>query len=112
MRARQGDPCQKLAYTFYLVAELKDRGLTEADQVRLADRKARGSEATRAQWLHVVDLVYRFADGEPYEIGATVLDHCELDRDGDAAVVSTIWPTRRPPVSASPAARSAAPEVR
>jgi hypothetical protein len=101
-RTQAGDPCQKLAYTFYLVAELKERGVSEADQVRLAWSRADGSEETRDQWLHVVDLVYRFSDGEPYEIGATVLDHCEIGEDGRAAVVTTLWPTRRPDVAAPP----------
>jgi hypothetical protein len=103
-RDRAGDPCQSLAYTFYLVAELKDRGLSEADQVRLAWSRAKGSEEKRTQWIQVVDLVYRFADGEPYEIGATVLDHCEIGDEGRAAVVQTLWPTRAPDVAAPPAA--------
>jgi hypothetical protein len=46
------------------------------------------------QWLHVVALVYRYSDGEPYEIGATVLDACEIGPGGRAAVVTTLWPTR------------------
>jgi len=93
MRARQGDPCQKLAYTFYLVAELKERGATRGSQERMARSRAAGSAAALDQWLHVVELVYRFSDGDPYEIGATVLDACEIGPGGHAAVVTTLWPT-------------------
>jgi len=87
------DPCQKLAYTFYLVAEFKERGATRTTQERMARSRAAGSEEALDQWLHVVDLVYRFSDGDPYEIGATVLDGCEIGPGGRAAVVTTLWPT-------------------
>jgi hypothetical protein len=88
------DPCQKLAYSFYLVAELKSRGATRAGQERIARQRAGRSQASLDRWLHVVDLVYRYSDGEPYEIGATVLDGCEIGPDGRAAVVTTLWPAR------------------
>jgi len=88
------DPCQKLAYTFYLVAELKERGASRASQERIAHARAARSDQALDQWLHVLDLVYRYSDGEPYEIGATVLDGCEIGPDGRAAVVTTLWPAR------------------
>jgi hypothetical protein len=89
-----GDPCQKLAYTFYLVAEFKQRGTSRAAQERIARKRVGRSPEALDQWLHVVDLVYRYADGAPYEIGATVLDACQIGPGGKAAVVSTLWPAR------------------
>lgn len=86
------DPCRKLAYTFYVVAALEERGMSRAEQEQLARRGTAGAPATRSQWLRVVDLVYRYADGEPYEVAATVLDGCTVDEHGRAAVVTTLWP--------------------
>ena len=89
-----GDPCQNLAYTFYLVAEYKERGASRESQERIARKRVGRSAESLDQWLHVVDLVYRYSDGEPYEIGATVLDNCEIGPGGKAAVVTTLWPNR------------------
>lgn len=82
--------CIGLANSFVLVASERQRGASAEEQAEVARAHAR-SEAGLRHWLRVIDLVYRFEDGSPREIGATVLDHCSVDERGRAAV-TTLWP--------------------
>jgi hypothetical protein len=86
--------CTELAYAFYVVAEEKDRGTSKEAQIEKARESLRTADpAALSQMLHIIDLVYRFSDGTPQDIGATVLDNCAIDQNGQA-VVRTLWPTR------------------
>jgi len=87
--------CVALANAFAAMAESRNRGLTEAEQIEIAIANAPDddSDAMLGQWIRMIDLVYRFDDATPEEIGWTVIDHCEIDLLGRARV-STLWPTR------------------
>ena len=84
--------CSQIANSFVLVASQRERGATLEAQ-RAVAREAAKSKAGLAHWFRVIDLVYRYDDASPREIGATVLDHCTVDERGRASI-ATLWPAR------------------
>ncbi len=86
-----GTVCEDLAYTFFLIAENRDRGHSRSDQEAMVRESIRtpfvaNPEETRRNLLRVVDVVYRSPDATPEEIEAGVLDHCVVDDQGHAVV--------------------------
>ena len=84
-----GGSCESLAYVFFLVAENRDRGRTQQEQIEMLRASvdnpfARNPEATLRSLLGVVELVYQRTDASADEIRDSVLHTCSVDERGRA----------------------------
>jgi hypothetical protein len=87
------DVCTRLAYVFYLVAEKRERGIGEREQI-----EALASDVDNPFTLHpgetheglrrVVEIVYARPRGDPRELEAEVSESCSVDAQGQAVLKS------------------------
>lgn len=88
---KDGDPCENLAYVFFLVADARDRGETKQEQIDKMQASvdnpfAVQREATLRSLLGVVDRVYLRGDESAEEIRTSVRAHCSVDAQGRAVL--------------------------
>jgi hypothetical protein len=92
----RGGACSDLAYAFFLVAEKKDRGISQDAQLEVLRQSidtpfATQPDRTLRQLERVVEIVYRNPELSAAQIQAKVRDDCVVDEQG-RAVLPRIWP--------------------
>jgi hypothetical protein len=88
------DPCEGLAYVFFMIGEGRDRGITKQQQIEKAREGVespfvRRQEETADHWIRAIELVYREPDADAHEIERRVLDRCSVNERGQAVL---LWP--------------------
>ncbi len=96
-RASEG-VCADLAYTFRLVAQQRDLGVTKQEQIEATRKMVRSpfvrqKERTLGHLLTLVDLVYLNDEASAHEIEGYVLENCVVSEQGHA-VLKRLWPVQ------------------
>ena len=86
-----GDVCENLAYAFFVVAEKRDRGASQAKQLRelregMNNPFARRPDQTFERLSQVVSYVYAAEALSAGELEVRVLAHCTVSEQGHAVV--------------------------
>lgn len=86
-----GDVCENLAHTFFVIADYRDRGRSRATQVRelresVKNPFTRHPDKTFEKLVGVVDYVYANESVPAAELEAQVLDECTISAEGHAVV--------------------------